>query len=154
MNKLLKTSLTLIVLIVLIAMLGVQIGLGQVEQPAFPESHKQLLGASTYRALFGLNANAVESGSHSSDTGTGIPPRVGPNIMVNDPQTPFPGGLLGRSETSIAASGNGKFLVAGWNDADGFCGPPWNVPCTPPPIPGLSGYAYSNDGGKTWTDGG
>jgi hypothetical protein len=154
MNKLTKSLFILIVLIILIGMIGVQIGLGQVEAAAFPESHKQMLGASSYRSLFGLKASVVKPGPHSSDTGTGRPPRVGPNILINDPQLPLPDGLLGRSETTIAASGNGKFLLAGWNDADGFCGPPFNAPCTPPAVPGLSGYAYSYDGGQTWTDGG
>jgi len=125
-----------------------------VDEPTFPESHKDFLGGASYRALFGLNASAVQAGPHSSDTGTGRPPRVGPNIQVNDPQTPFPGGLLGRSETSIAAASNGKYLVSGWNDADGFCGPPFGAPC-PSPVPaGLSGYGWSADGGQTWTDGG
>lgn len=154
MNKLTKSLFILVVLIILIGMIGVQIGLGQVEAAAFPESHKQMLGASSYRSLFGLKASVVKPGPHSSDTGTGRPPRVGPNILINDPQLPLPDGLLGRSETTIAASGNGKFLLAGWNDADGFCGPPFNAPCTPPTVPGLSGYAYSYDGGQTWTDGG
>lgn len=154
MNKLTKPLFILVVLVVLIGMIGVQVGFGQGEATAFPESHKQMLGASSYRSLFGLKASGVGPGPHSSDTGTGRPPRVGPNILVNDPQLPLPDGLLGRSETTIAASGNGKFLLAGWNDADGFCGPPWNAPCTPPPVPGLSGYAFSIDGGQTWTDGG
>lgn len=81
-------------------------------------------------------------------------PLVGPNVQVNAPQQPLPDGLLGRSETTIAGITRGARLVAGWNDADGFCGPPFGAPCTPPPVPGLSGYAYSADGGLTWTDGG
>ncbi|MEJ2709691.1 MAG: sialidase family protein [Anaerolineales bacterium] len=154
MNKLAKPLSIIGILVILLALIGVQIGIGQVGAPPFPESHKFILGASAYRALFGLNASYVAPGPHSSDTGTGTPPRVGPNIRVNDPQLPLPDGLLGRSETTIAASGNGNYLVVGWNDADGFCGPPWNAPCTPPPVPGLSGYAYSSDGGQTFTDGG
>ena len=79
---------------------------------------------------------------------------MGPNIRVNAPQQPFPKGLLGRSETTIAASADGLFLVAGFNDAQGFCGPPFGVHCAPEKPPGLSGFAFSNDGGLTWTDGG
>lgn len=79
---------------------------------------------------------------------------VGTNMMVSDPQLPFPDGYLGRSETIIASDPSGNFLVAGWNDAEGFCGPPLNRACPDPPIPGLSGYGYSADGGATWTDGG
>jgi len=40
----------------------------------------------------------------TSPTGKGRPPRVGPNTRVNDPQQAFPNGLLGRSETTIAAT--------------------------------------------------
>ncbi len=92
----------------------------------------------------------------SSITGTGQPPRVGPNMQVNAPQQAFPNGLLGRSETTITASDpflNG-LLVAGFNDAQGFCGAPFGVACTPQSPPGLSGYGFSTDGGATWTDGG
>jgi hypothetical protein len=89
-----------------------------------------------------------------SPSGTGPPPRVGPNILVNDPQVGLPDGLFGRSETTIAVTGNGQHLVAGWNDADGFCGLPFGAPCPAPEVPGLSGYAYSTDGGLTWVDGG
>lgn len=122
--------------------------------PTFPESHKDFLGGASYAALFGFNASSGQPGPHSSDTGTGMPPRVGPNTQVNGPQSFFPNGLIGRSETSIAVARNGEYLVVGWNDADGFCGPPFGAPCTPPPVPGLSGYGWSADGGQTWTDGG
>ncbi len=119
----------------------------------FPESHRDFLGASSYGALVGVTTSAGPAGPHSSDTGTGPPPRIGPNLQVNAPQSFFPFGLIGRSETTIASSNNGNRLVAGWNDADGFCGLPFGAPCTPPPVPGLSGYGFSNDG-ETWTDGG
>ena len=42
----------------------------------------------------------------------------------------------------------------GWNDAQGFCGPPFGVACTPPALPGLSGFGFSADGGVTFVDGG
>ncbi len=90
-----------------------------------------------------------------SPTGTGRPPRVGPNTQVNAPQQPFPNGLIGRSETTIAASDDGQLLVSGFNDAQGFCGAPFGVACTPQtPFNGLSGFSFSSDGGSTWTDGG
>ena len=90
----------------------------------------------------------------SSSSGTKRPPRVGPNTQVNAPQQSFPSGLLGRSETSIAATSDGQNLLVGFNDAQGFCGSPFGVQCTPENPPGLSGFAFSSDGGLTFTDGG
>ena len=89
-----------------------------------------------------------------SPTGKGRPPRVGPNRQVNAVQQGFPNGLFGRSETSVAATTDGQFLAFGWNNAQGFCGPPFGAACTPPALPGLSGFGYSNDGGVTYVDGG
>src|SRR5712691_7254833 len=77
---------------------------------------------------------------------------VGPNVRVNDPQQAFPNGLLGRSETTVAASG--EQVLVGFNDAQGFCGPPFGAACTPENPPGLSGFGFSVDGGLTFTDGG
>jgi len=84
-------------------------------------------------------------------TGTGSPPRASMNVQVNDPQSFFPDGLVGRSETSVVTDQGGQKLIAGWNDADGFCA--LGTPCTVTQL-GLSGFGYSTDGGKTWSDGG
>ncbi|HEX9038316.1 MAG TPA: sialidase family protein [Ktedonobacterales bacterium] len=100
-----------------------------------------------------LDGGAFPAGP-TSPTGAGRPPRVGPNVRVNDPQQGFPNGLFGRSETSIAATSDGQQIVAGFNDAQGFCGAPFGVACTPQTPTGLSGYAFSTDGGANWTDGG
>ncbi len=121
------------------------------DEVGFPESHKQFLGASSYRAIFGFDPSSIAQGYISSDTGAGRPPRIGPNIPVNDPQEyPF-----GRSETTIAVGGNGHFMVIGWNDAEGFCGDPFplDIGCETD-TPGFTGYGYSSDGGKTFVDGG
>ncbi len=92
--------------------------------------------------------------SATSPTGVGEPPRVGANARVNAAQAAFPAGLLGRSETSIAGMDDGQLLVAGFNDAQGFCGPPLGAACTPQTPSGLSGYGFSTDAGVTWVDGG
>ncbi len=115
----------------------------------------QLVDHEEFRSggALGPDLEALSPGP-SSPTGTQRPPRVGPNIRANAPQAAFPNGLLGRSETTIAAAGNGGHLVAGWNDAQGFCGPPFGAACTPQTPNGLSGYASSIDGGLTWIDGG
>jgi len=89
-----------------------------------------------------------------SRTGTGRPPRVGRNRRVNDQQVLPAAGLLGRSETTLAAFNGGQSIVTGFNDAQGFCGPPFGAVCTPQSPSGLSGYAFSTDGGRSWTDGG
>lgn len=116
---------------------------------AVPEAHREFLsGGATVPDLTAFSPGPA------SPTSTGRPPRVGPNTRVNNPQDVAPNGLLGRSETTVAATEDGKLLVAGWNDAQGFCGPPFGRACTPHTPPGLSGYGYSTDGGRTWTDGG
>jgi hypothetical protein len=116
----------------------------------FPEGKLDLMSAPPVPDFQELEASSSSGGSGS--TGSGPPPRVGPNIQVNAPQMPLPNGLIGRSETTLTA--HGQNMIAGWNDAQGFCGPPFNSAC-PQQVPhGLSGYAFSTDGGETWTDGG
>jgi BNR repeat-like domain len=81
-------------------------------------------------------------------------PEVGPNVQVNAPQQLFPNDFPSRNTTTLAASEEGQELLAGWDDFQGFCGPPTNRACPPQDPPGLSGFAFSTDGGETWTDGG
>jgi hypothetical protein len=136
----------------------------QEPETAFPRDHAVLLSGSAYRALFGVpeeplpfpGALPLATPAPAPDTAElgGDPPVVGANRQVSDPQLAFPDGLLGRSETTIAGVAGGLWLVAGWNDAEGFCGPPRNIACPAPPVPGMTGYAVSRDGGLTWTDGG
>jgi len=52
----------------------------------------------------------------------------------------------GQSETSIAAAGN--YVVEAWNDATGFFAPS----CSPNFKDQLTGFGFSSDGGKTFTD--
>jgi hypothetical protein len=118
-------------------------------QPADIENHQDFRSGGA--TLPDMDAN---SPGPSSRTGIGPPPRIGPNARVNDPQTPFPDGLLGRSEITVAAINGGQQIVVGFNDAQGFCGPPFGVPCTPESPAGLSGFGFSTDGGLTGTDGG
>lgn len=95
---------------------------------------------------------ATNSPSPASALRLAAKTRVGSNVQVNAPQLPAPNGLIGRSETSIAAINGGQSLVAGWNDARGFLRPPFGNSL--PGTAGLSGYGFSSDGGQTWTDAG
>ena len=116
----------------------------------FPEGKLDLMSAPAipdFEVVEGLSSPGT-----GGPTGPGNPPRVGPNVMVNAPQAPAPAGLIGRSETSLTA--HGQSIVAGWNDAQGFCGPPFGAACTQQVPHGLSGWGYSMDGGQTWVDGG
>lgn len=123
----------------------------------FPPEHADLLSGGAYRVLFGLAGTPAEYPSEpiaepDEDATAGPPPRVGRNVQVSAPQLPFPKGLLGRSETTLAAVSGGLRLVAGWNDAQGFCGPPFNFGCPDPAVPGTSGFGVSTDGGRTFRD--
>src|SRR5207245_10013997 len=82
----------------------------------------------------------------TSPTGTKRPPRVGPNIRANALQQASPNGLLGRSETTVASTSDAQSIIVGFNDAQGFCGAPLGVACTPQTPSGLSGFAFSTDG--------
>lgn len=79
-------------------------------------------------------------------------PTVSPNVRVNDPQGAYPTDLPSRNTTTLAVGEEGANMLAGWDDFQGFCG--LLRPCTAPAVPGISGYAFSTDGGITWTDGG
>ena len=75
------------------------------------------------------------------------PPALGADALVNDRSgDALCAGCgfrpLTQSETTIAALGNN--LLAGWNDSKGFCSP----------TEAVQGYAWSVDGGVTWSDGG
>ena len=131
-----------------VALLALGGGAAHAVDPVVPADHQEFLSSGGFTPELGsLQAP-------SGPTGKGAPPRVGPNLRVNAAQVLPGAGLLGRSETAIAATLDGSDLVAGWNDAQGFCGQPFGAACTPQSPPGLSGYAFSTDGGLTWTDGG
>ncbi|MGQ0550041.1 MAG: sialidase family protein [Armatimonadota bacterium] len=73
------------------------------------------------------------------------------NVQVSKNQSPGDALRTGASETTIAGAAGGRLLVAGWNDGEGFAFGPF-VPDQPPL--GLSGYGFSSDRGRTWTDAG
>ena len=81
-------------------------------------------------------------------------PQVLGNVPVNAPQQAFPADNPSRNTSSIAASLDGQRLLAAFEDLQGLCGPPGGLACTPETPSGLSSFAFSTDGGATWTDGG
>ncbi len=79
------------------------------------------------------------------------PPTIGPTVIVspaqffNSTDTALPLGLVGRSETAVAIGANGKNIVVGWNDPNGFLAQLG--------LDGLTGFAFSSDGGATFANG-
>jgi hypothetical protein len=100
-------------------------------------------------APFGLDAESGVPDLGSQDV------EIGPNVRVNRAQILPGSGLFGRSETTVAADEDGERIVVGFNNAQGFCGEPFGrtPACTPGSPPGLSGFAFSTNGGRTFTDG-
>lgn len=77
---------------------------------------------------------------------------LGPNVQVSKNQNSTDCVRSGASETTVA--GEGDKLVIGFNDAEGFGGPPFlRGPCNTTQA-GVSGFAFSENGGRSWTDAG
>lgn len=89
----------------------------------------------------------VDAHRHPAPTPSGTPSNLAPDVQANDKTgdatcSSCSNRPLAQAETAIAALG--ERLLAGWNDTKGFC----------PPNGAVQGYAWSADGGQTWTDGG
>jgi len=106
---------------------------------------EEALSAGGRAAIFGPDATSENPQPGYHDNGRGG------NTFVNDPCLDPPPPNRERtvqSETEIAVLNTvgsmGKKMIAGYNDSWGFYDR----------MQGLSGYAYSVDGGNTWIDGG
>lgn len=115
-------------------------------------THQGLLGAAAFVD------GAVTPGPTAAPT-DGLSPSATPNLRITSAQRGLPDGLLGRTDPAIAASDDGRQILAGWTSADGFCGAPFGANCSPAGgvaggRAGLSASASSADGGRTWSDGG
>src|SRR5215471_13057691 len=94
-------------------------------------------------------ATSLSSSSRTSVTNSSSKPSFGSNVDAALPQedvTPSGVQIHGQSETSVASAG--PYVVEAWNDGTGFfapCGSPQNKE-------ELTGFGFSTDGGKTFTD--
>jgi hypothetical protein len=92
------------------------------------------------------SASAAQAGTNGSASGS---TSFGSNVDAASPQedvTPSGVQVHGQSETSIASAG--PYVVEAWNDGTGFF-----APCgSPMSKDQLTGFGFSNDGGKTFTD--
>jgi hypothetical protein len=89
------------------------------------------------------------SSSRTSTTSSSSNPSFGSNVdaaTLQEDVTPSGVQVHGQSETSVASAG--QYVVEAWNDGTGFyapCGSPMNKE-------ELTGFGFSTDGGKTFTD--
>src|SRR6266568_1709519 len=95
------------------------------------------------------NGPASSMRTSASVTSSSSNPSFGSNVdaaTLQEDVTPSGVQVHGQSETSIASAG--PYVVEAWNDGTGFfapCGSPMNKE-------ELTGFGFSTDGGKTFTD--
>src|SRR5215469_16585617 len=93
--------------------------------------------------------NPPTAPSRPSTSSPSSNPSFGSNVDAASPQedvTPSGVQVHGQSETSVASAG--PYVVEAWNDGTGFF-----APCpSPQNKQELTGFGFSNDGGKTFTD--
>src|SRR5947209_6768461 len=127
----------------------------------YAASPKKVIGAGNNHPLCSRLGKSLEASSgaqmwcfgpqHNGPSHTVIPnnPSFGSNVDAANPREDHsPSGTqsYGQSETSIAAIGS--YVVEAWNDATGFFSPN----CSPMNKDELTGFGFSNDGGKTFKD--
>jgi hypothetical protein len=90
------------------------------------------------------NGNGAAAGGNKKK-----PSNFGSNVDAANPQEDIsPNGTLayGQSEESTAATG--RYVVEAWNDSTGFFSPP----CSPMYKDQLTGFGFSSNSGKSFTD--
>jgi hypothetical protein len=128
-------------------------GLGRQANPVFCDNVKKgKIVVSQGAQMYCFGAQATAPGASPK---LAAPNRAAPLVAVpgnvaasNLAEDVAPNGTrgYGQAETSVAA--NGQYVVEAWNDATGFfspCGSPQNKES-------LTGFAFSSDGGATFTD--
>ncbi len=139
----------LLMVLALLGLVAIVASSAAAEGPRPPADFKDQIKSAV--SMDGLNASSGSSSGGSPSHPTGRPPRVGFNRQVSRDQDPATVFRSGGSELTIAEASDGNLIVVGWNDGEGFGFKPFQPPG--PPL-GLSGYGFSSDGGKTFTDGG
>ncbi len=161
-----KLSLTLTVLVMVIALclpvavlaIHPQVAHAAVQATSNPKSNNpvctkngQSVELSQGGQMFckGPQSNGPSSSLRTSTSIASSNPSFGSNVDAASPQedvTPSGVQIHGQSEVSVASAG--PYVVEAWNDGTGFfapCGSPMNKE-------ELTGFGFSNNGGKTFTD--
>src|SRR6266566_1131385 len=161
-----KLSLTLTVLVMVIALclpvavlaIHPQVAHAAVQATSNPKSNNpvctkngQSVELSQGGQMFckGPQSNGPSSSLRTSTSIASSNPSFGSNVDAASPQedvTPSGVQIHGQSEVSVASAG--PYVVEAWNDVTGFfapCGSPMNKE-------ELTGFGFSTDGGKTFTD--
>lgn len=115
----------------------------QIENESAIDRYLSPMGQLAYRSTHGLSARRtrVKNGVRpASDDGTCPPYYQDCGSILESEDAPSGS----QAETSIAMDPSGQHIVIGYNDSRGFNISPVSV----------SGFGYSDDGGRTFTDGG
>ncbi len=98
---------------------------------------------------FGPQSSSPSSSSRTSATSSSSNPSFGSNVdaaTLQEDVTPSGVQIHGQSEVSVASAG--PYVLEAWNDGTGFF-----APCpSPQNKEELTGFGFSTDGGKTFTD--
>lgn len=146
-----RKSMALLPALALVVLAAQPAGASQRGHVVFPARHLEFLSGGAFASMVGPDTTIRKSGPTTAQQQQSTP-FVGPNVRVNADQRAIPVPLFGRSETTVASTLDGQEIAAGFNTAQGFCGPPFGANCTVLANPGLSGFAFSTDGGATFTD--
>jgi hypothetical protein len=93
---------------------------------------------------FGAEANGPSSGGNSLKQN-----RFGSNVDAASPSEDIsPNGTQAYGQSEVSTAATGPYVVEGWNDATGFFSPP----CSAGNKDQLSGWGFSSNGGKSFTD--
>lgn len=92
---------------------------------------------------FGPQANGPAAAVHPSTR------LFGSNVNAANPQEDIsPNGTQAYGQSEVSTAAISTYVVEAWNDATGF----FSAPCSPMYKDQLTGFGFSNNGGKSFTD--